>query len=161
MRTRSLRFERLDARQFLAADTATLQLDDNEQVAPSDVGQATAISLVTADSPLWGDEKGSDFSALQNDGYGYGELPPSIINFSGTPGSGGMWTFTGQVIDDLSVQGLTVTFGGLLAGHTVNVGSNGTFTHDASIPPGTTGVVSATVTDRNGLTSQPVYWYVG
>jgi hypothetical protein len=159
-RTRSLVFEQLGARQLLAGDQPTSLLHEEELVAPVGV-EVAAVQGVTAESPLWGDPSDSESLVLQENGYGYGNISPEILNFSGTNGGAGWWTFSGQVIDDSSVDGLTVTFGGLLEGHTTTVGTDGTFEHVANLPSGTSGVVTATVTDRDGLTSETVYWYVG
>lgn len=158
---RSLVFERLGARQLLAADGAASSLQLEDEVALADVVQAAAAPISAPESPLWVDQSSTQSLILQDDGYGgYGDVPPEIQNFSGTNGSGLSWTFTGTVIDDLSVEGLTVTFGGLLEGHTTTVRADGTFEHIAEIPFGTSGFVTATVTDANALTSETVYFYV-
>lgn len=55
--------------------------------------------------------------------------PPQIVNFGATEVVGGMWRFTGDVIDE-APGGLTITFGGepiSLQGVTVTTDANGHF----------------------------------
>lgn len=166
---RALRFEQLDERRLLATDTgSTAVLVGSEPVvAQSDgivfdtaavqVGQTEGLSAVVApgldsSAPLWG-EGGS--VAANGYGYGgYGQNPPDILNFVGV-NYGGTWVFTGSVVDDEEVAGLTVTFGGLLAGHSTTVDVNGNFQFAYVFPPNTVGVVTAVVTDLDGLQSEP------
>ena len=111
----------------------------------------TAAPGIKPTDPLWGDE-----GSVAANGYGYGgygQNPPEIINFIGVK-VGGTWVFTGTVIDDEEVAGLTVTFGGLLAGHTATVQVDGTFVFAHVFPPNTVGVVTAVVTDLDGLLSE-------
>ena len=158
-RSRTLAFEQLGTRQLLAGDTATLTMESDEQAGLMD---ASSTPVATTESPLWAAPSGGASLISQNDGYGgYGQIDPEITSFSGTQQNPGGWIFTGQVVDDESVEGLTVTFGGLLEGHTTTVRADGTFDYEAIIPTGTSGFVTATVTDRDGLTSETVYFYVG
>jgi hypothetical protein len=117
------------------------------------------------DSPLWGENgevKGGTVES-QNSSYGYGGYggygdlsPPSIINFTATQIEGGAWKFTGEVIDDDPVAGLTVEFGFLLEGYSTSTREDGTFEFVRLFSPGTTGVVSAIATDIDGLESEEV-----
>lgn len=61
------------------------------------------------------------------------------------------WRFTGFVQDE-SPSGLTVTFGGLVQGSTTT-NSNGEFAFVTSIPTGSTGLVTASTIDAQGLAS--------
>ena len=80
---------------------------------------------------------------------------PVIIDFDVEPGVT-TWVFSGTVVDDGDVEGLTVTFGGLLAGYTAIVNSNGVFTIEVSLDPDIYGTASAQVTDVEALTSDSV-----
>jgi hypothetical protein len=51
---------------------------------------------------------------------------PWLITFSGTEGANDVWTFTGT-IGGVGCEGATVTFGGVLAGYSTQVGANGEF----------------------------------
>jgi hypothetical protein len=80
---------------------------------------------------------------------------PLIINFKFEEDLG-IWSFSGMVVDDQSVAGLTVTFGGLLTGYFAEVDSDGTF--DLLIPDqtGAYGTVTAVTVDWAGLPSNVV-----
>jgi hypothetical protein len=166
---RTLRIEQLDERRLLATDTAsTAVLVGSEAVetqsdgivfdsaAADQVAKTDDLSAVLApgrsdSAPLWG-EGGS--ASANGYGYGgYGQNPPEIINFIGVK-VGGTWIFTGTVLDDEEVAGLTVNFGGLLAGHSATVQVDGTFIFAHVFPPNTVGVVTAVVTDLDGLQSE-------
>ncbi len=71
-----------------------------------------------------------------------------------------MWTFSGQVTDDINIAGATVNFGGLLAGTTTTVSEEGYFLVGHEFATGTIGTVTAQVTDSRGLTSNVVYTMV-
>ena len=162
----SLSFERLSSRQFLAGDVEApseeVALSEVALIAPAQVesggvqmapipGESTKALAV--ESPLWGD---GGSATTQNAENGYGQFyPPAIADFTGGENFGG-WTFTGEVIDDKAVEGLVVRFGGLLEGHSTVVGANGRFSFTHVFPPNTTGVVTAIVTDSDGLNSEPV-----
>ncbi len=77
---------------------------------------------------------------------------PAIQNFTGSKGDGNVWTFSGTVSDDSAASG-SVTFGGLLNGSTAPIGPNGEFEIEVQFPPGTTGWVTVTWTDSEGLVS--------
>jgi hypothetical protein len=80
---------------------------------------------------------------------------PRIINFK-LQEDLYIWSFSGMVVDDQSVAGLTVTFGGLLAGYFAEVDSDSTF--DLLIPEqqGAIGTVTAVTVDWDGLPSNVV-----
>ncbi len=102
-----------------------------------------------------------DVSANSYGGYGgYGGTCPSIMNFQGVQGPNG-WTFSGSVQDDESVEGLTVNFGGLLSGQTASVAADGTFSITVVLEPDAQGIVTAVVTDLDGLTSETASDTVG
>lgn len=187
-RARSLRirqisrlvFERLDARKLMAADA----VEPVEEIV-ADVAQSTDITTPTADalpleleaagtvatsvSPLWGEipPGGNSKQAMMtsDSGYGgyggYGFIPPEILDFDATQTSPGMWTFTGKVIDDESVQGLIIEFGGLLEGESTMVRSDGTFELSILLDPNAFGIATATTTDWDGIMSQEVECAVG
>ena len=48
---------------------------------------------------------------------------------------------------------MVITFGGVLAGHTVNVNSNGTFSYSLELTTSDQGLVSAQTTDDHGQDS--------
>jgi hypothetical protein len=152
---RKLSFERLDARRLLAADVAE-PTDETAFVAPAEEG---------ADSPLWGEQMSKNdggTTTMSNNGYGgYGFIPPEITNFGGSENGNDFWTFTGRVVDDESVHGLIVTFGGLLEGRSCVTFSDGSFALSNLFPAGTSGWVTATVTDWDGIVSEEVMFYVG
>ena len=83
---------------------------------------------------------------------GYGGAP-QISDFSWQAGPD-FFTFTGTVSDpNQNSAGLTVTFGGVLAGQSTTVGSDGTFSYSTTIPNNTSGTVTAQTTDSSGHTS--------
>ena len=172
--TGRLMFERLDARQLLAADAAEPIDDAVAYVAPSGVDETSpdagnAVTSVSADSPLWGDTAaggiGGGAMMSSESGYGgyggYGFIPPEILDFLATETTPGMWTFTGRVIDDESVYGLLIDFGGILAGQSTMVRPDGTFELTILLDPNATGIATATVTDWDGITSHQVEYAVG
>jgi hypothetical protein len=157
----SLSFERLSPRQLLAGDmeapteevaiVAAAPLESGAAELAPVPGEPSAAGV--AESPLWNDGGGA---ATQNSENGYGQFyPPAIADFTGGENYGA-WTFTGEVIDDKAVDGLVVRFGGLLEGFSTVVGPDGRFEFTHVFPPNTTGVVTAIVTDRDGLDSEPV-----
>jgi len=151
-RRRVLRFERLGERQLLAVDTT-----DSTELLSADA-PTSDTSTVT---PLWGTTDDSGTTLSSDDGYGgYGEIPPGIINFTATL-VGNSWVFTGEVVDDEEVYGLTITFGGLLDGHSTTVNQDGTFEYTYQFPSGTMGTVTAVVTDIDGLQSDEEQVYIG
>jgi len=87
---------------------------------------------------------------------------PMINNFSVAHPNSTTWTFFGEVWDE-SPGSLIITFGGLLAGHTVMVDTDGpalgSFSYSIDLPPGTDGLVSASTVDLGGLASNvPEQW---
>ncbi len=85
--------------------------------------------------------------------------PPVISNFYAVE-SDGYWQIGGSVTDDQSVAGLTITFGGLLTGHTASVNSQGIFSLTVLFPPGTNGGITAITTDTDGLQSNSAFAWV-
>jgi hypothetical protein len=89
---------------------------------------------------------------------------PVISNFSGSPIGGDFWTFEGTVTDpDDNVQGMTVTFGGVLAGYniTTTVLSDGTFTFTQDLVGLQRGTATAQTQDPHGaLSNLAEYWVV-
>ncbi len=82
---------------------------------------------------------------------------PQIINFVGIARIGGIWEFTGTVVDE-SPGGLTITFGGepdSLQGVTVVTDENGHFSITLSLLTNGSddGLVTAQTTDAQGLAS--------
>jgi hypothetical protein len=146
--SRRLTFERLDSRQLLAADV----------VEPVDEAAFIAPPEGSVDSPLWAEgtsTNGGTTTMSSSDGYGgYGFIAPEITDFFATQSTPGFWTFTGQVIDDKSVDGLIVHFGGVLEGHSTMVRPDGTFEFSILLDPNTMGVATAVVTDWDGITSE-------
>ena len=161
-RTRWRSFEQLGIRRLLAADEGTFLMTSGTELVV-DV-EASPITVSGVESALWVDQSNNELTTLQNDGYGYGYgggVPPEIVNFVRSSAGGGWWIFTGEVVDDEYVEGLTIEFGGVAEGATTTVRTDGTFSYTGYIAPGTTGLVSATVTDRDNLTSETEYCYIG
>lgn len=82
---------------------------------------------------------------------------PQIVNFVASAGIGGIWEFSGQVLDE-SPGGLTITFGGepeTLQGVTVVTDANGFFTLTISLRTDGSDDGTATVrtSDAQGLQS--------
>jgi hypothetical protein len=166
-------FERLDARKLLAAD-AVEPVEEIITDTPPPAAEVMALEVGDAptktpvDSPLWGDktagEIGNPMTLNSGDGYGayggYGSVAPIIVSFIGTQSTPGMWTFTGQVNDDESVHGLMVNFGGMLEGESTMTRPDGTFEFSILLDPNATGIVTVTVTDYDGLTSEESEWVV-
>jgi hypothetical protein len=160
--SRKLSFERLSPRELMAAE-----LGEATQVADvlgATAGQPAPITAETSTAdatPLWGDIGGGELTVLSYGYGGYGFIPPEIVQHSNSESTPGMWTFRGTVADDTSVSGLYVTFGGLLQGSYTMTRTDGTFEFIHLFSPETSGFVTAYVTDRDGINSQLVTWYVG
>ncbi len=82
-------------------------------------------------------------------------VPPRIVDFQGE-GQSGYWLLQGSVTDDKDPAGLTVYFGGLLAGRTATVDRFGTFELIVALGSGIVGYVNAYTIDRDGLRSDTV-----
>ncbi len=158
--SRRLTFEQLDARQLLAADVVVEPADEAAYVGPAVDG---------AESPLWAESaaKNNGGTAIMSsgDGYGgyggYGFIAPEFTDFFAMESTPGMWTFTGQIIDDESVDGLIVHFGGVLEGRSTMVNPDGTFELIVLLDPNTVGIATAVVTDWDGITSETAEAAVG
>jgi hypothetical protein len=82
---------------------------------------------------------------------------PRIVNFQGVEVVGGLWRFTGDVLDE-DPAGLTVTFGGepsSLQGMTETTDANGHFEKTMLLKTdgSDNGLASAQTVDRGGLVS--------
>ncbi|QJW99415.1 hypothetical protein [Frigoriglobus tundricola] len=89
---------------------------------------------------------------------------PQIINFTWSEGTGGIVTFTGQVIDP-APGGLTVSFGGdpeSLQGVKTTTDANGNFSKTLIMKTNGTdnGTATAQTTDKQGLQSNIAMTYV-
>lgn len=93
-------------------------------------------------------------------GSGLPLLPPIIENFSASC-QGEYWRFSGRVLDDKDVAGLTIRFGGLLNGCTATVDEDGFFEYIAVLGFNPVGSVSAYTIDLDGLRSETVSLLVG
>jgi hypothetical protein len=93
-------------------------------------------------------------------GPGQPLLPPVIMDFTGDF-QGDVWRFSGTVLDDKSVTGLTVDFGGLLAGRTAQVDQFGMFEIFVLLGSHPVGTISAYTIDLDGLRSQTVNLTLG
>ena len=102
---------------------------------------------------------GGSSSGYGGSSSGYGG-DPLISNFSCEEGPT-VCTFTGTVTDpNQNPQGLTITFGGLLAGDSTTVDSDGTFMYSVAIPDNTSGTVTAQTVDYTDHTSNVAMDYV-
>lgn len=86
------------------------------------------------------------------------DLPPQILNFVGTHGTGNYWTFTGKVVDESPLT-CHVQLGGVTALQTatVQINADGTFAVTVEMPP-TTWVATAQATDALGQVSNIATW---
>jgi hypothetical protein len=88
---------------------------------------------------------------------------PAIVDFRAQESGNGLFLITGRVVDE-SPGGLTVTFGGgtSAAGRTTTTLADGTFSIVVQLRlDGTdSGYLTATVTDAQGLVSEPVQVYL-
>ena len=88
-------------------------------------------------------------------GSGQPLLPPIIIEFDAVC-QDGIWLFSGQVLDDKDVTGLTIYFGGVLAGRTATVNDEGFFELITMLDPEVSGYATAYTIDLDGLRSETV-----
>ncbi len=81
---------------------------------------------------------------------------PVITNLAAKPGSNNDWTFSATVVDG-KPGGLTVQFGGIadLLGQTATVQSDGSASITLRLEPGSSGTVTAEVTNFEGVQSEP------
>jgi hypothetical protein len=79
---------------------------------------------------------------------------PVIVDFTATEDYGCTWTFAGNVSDP-NMAGMHVALGGLqsLAGQTVTVAADGSFSLTIMLQPGESGTATAQATDCNGQVS--------
>lgn len=83
--------------------------------------------------------------------------PPSIVNFNATTDGTGMYLVSGSVVDCDDVSYLEVWFDDAGAGLTAMTDDFGDFYNMVYLPDSSGYWISATVTCREGLTSDPVY----
>lgn len=181
-RRSALSVERLDVRQLMAGD-----LDFDPTMPPPDAGTPPAESGMTAGDPTSGtgttSEPPADPGLPPGGDPGMGD--PGMGGGAGDPGTGGggtgggditnysppeitsfnyEWTGTtitvyGQVIDNGSVNGLFVDFGGLLSGVITQTDEDGYFSVSVEITS-SFGTITAVVTDTDGWTSDVASLYV-
>lgn len=91
-----------------------------------------------------------------NTSSGYGDTvnDAPTISLSYSLGQGGVVIFSGSVQDDGGFENLTITLGGILAGQSVTINADGTFTLVLELPNGTHGMATASVTDEEGLSDE-------
>jgi len=82
---------------------------------------------------------------------------PSIVDFRAIVGRDGQVTFVGRVVDDQAVEGTVVHIVGRGVDVTAVVLRDGTFSVTTTVAASGDITVSATVTDRDGATSNPAY----
>ena len=102
-------------------------------------------------------EEEEDEGRFLTDGGGVPNVAPEIVDFTAVEVVGGLWRFTGDVLDE-APGGLTITFGGepeSLQGESTTTDANGHF--DVAILLNTdgsdNGLASAQTTDGGGLAS--------
>ncbi len=127
--------------------TATVDAEGNfsATLQASEIGQITATFL-----DQWG-QSASDSVTLQNN-------KPTISDFQAVPAGGNYFTISGFVNDE-QPNGLMVQLGGVST-ETIEVGVTGYFSITIELPPGTTGTLTATVTDWWGSVSDEVEDYL-
>lgn len=171
-----LRLEALDLRLppssllDLSEDDPTLTpppgTDAPTQVAaPTDPGQTSAPGAVPLDAtePATGDSPPPE-PAPPPPLLVPANAPPRVINFQGVEVVGGLWRFTGDVIDE-SPGGLTVRFGGepvSLQGVTTTTDANGHFDKSVLVnrDGSDNGLASAQTTDGAGLDSNVAFYNI-
>ena len=84
---------------------------------------------------------------------------PVISGFQAVCEASNCYTFSGYVTDEWTT-GMTVNFGGVLAGQSTTVDSNGYFSLTVILPYGTSGLASAQTADVWGQLSDTVYTFV-
>lgn len=77
---------------------------------------------------------------------------PEIVNFGWRNPAGSGFFFEGQVIDE-NPGGLTVTFGGVLTGHSTTTAADGSFSYGIYLTPDDYGLVTAQTADEFGVES--------
>jgi len=87
-------------------------------------------------------------------------MPPVITEFAAEC-QGDLWRFSGRVLDDKPVKGLTVYFGSLLQGHTAKVDRFGMFELIISLGSAPAGFVNVHTIDLDVLRSPTVSILVG
>lgn len=125
---------------FASTDITGTQL--TLDYAADQFGTADVTIRATDTDGLWIDEVFTVDVASVNDA-------PSIVDFTVSE-TLGIYTFEGQVIDE-AANGLTVTFAGLLTGHSATTDADGYFWYSLALSQ--SGTVTAQTTDTGSLTS--------
>lgn len=166
---RSLRLESLEQRYTLSADLIA-GLDPCPATGPTvtEASVQTPVVETVAESSSSSDfvgplEADAYFAAISEpqsasaqfaaEGEGTpmpnGPTPPVLLNFMGTRNEM-YWILSGNVSDDLPPPNCIVEFGGILAGQTASVASNGYFSTFIPYNPSQQYEVSAVARDSNG-----------
>jgi hypothetical protein len=118
---------------------------------------AAVVTAVALAAPLFGSDAAKPAPLA-------GATPPQIINFQAVEVSGGMWVFSGTVVD-AQPGGLTVSFGGApeaLQGLTTTTDADGNFSIGVILNSNgsDTGTATAQTVDGQGLPSNVAQYYV-
>jgi hypothetical protein len=146
---------------FGADDTDILSPSSGESVSPLAEDVADGLLATVIDRPAtFSARTDSDAEGEEPPGGGGDPLlPPTITEFEGLQEID-VWLFNGFVLDDKDVDGLTVTFGGVLDGETAEVDAEGYFELVVQLPVGSRGVVTAHTVDRDDLGSNTAKYYL-
>ncbi len=125
------------------------ELETRQCPSPLDLG------TLTADPESAGAPASVEYAAPPTD------APPLISNFTASNVGGSMWTFSGQVSDDQSVNGLVVALGGIpsLQGVTVTTNSAGWFSYSVQLGVNESGTATAQTKSLDGVWSN-VAWTI-
>lgn len=108
-------------------------------------------------------DSGGGFVVHFGDGAPPQNVAPQIVDFAPEDLGGGLFRFTGRVIDE-SPAGLTVSFGGIpsMSGQSITTASDGTFTITVQLQTdgSDVGNVTASTLDPQGLASNVPLVYV-
>ncbi|WP_020474377.1 hypothetical protein [Zavarzinella formosa] len=119
----------------------------------SGIVNVPSIGTLTA-TPNDGLLTGSSVSqTLQN-------APPTLSNFVAVPGDGNTWVFSGTVADE-ATEGLSVTLSGLPSGYSgsATLDATGSFSITVTLPAGSSGEVTGSLTDWYGSTVTAVTYF--
>jgi hypothetical protein len=141
-----------------APSRARLSLEAlDSRFAPSDLFG----SVVDSQNPNL-DSSDTNLMILREDAAG--NMAPKVANFAAVAGVGGVWRFTGDVIDE-APAGLTIAFGGepgSLQSQTATTNANGHFDKTVLLRTdgSDNGTASAKTTDAGGLASNVALYMI-